>query len=145
VKTSGFSLIEVLVATAVVTVGVASLAQLFVTAAHANRMAATTAVTLLLAVQRMEALASGPVTVPSPSDTLSLNTSGYVDYLDETGVSLGVSSTTPPAGTAYICRWSIASLPESAMAGVVVQVIVLSWPELVTQTRLVTMKTRSVT
>jgi prepilin-type N-terminal cleavage/methylation domain-containing protein len=144
VKTSGFSLIEVLIATAVVTVGAASLAQLFMAAARANRMAAATAVTLLAAAQRMEMLTSGPVTLPSPPDALSVSTSGYVDYLDATGVSLGASSITPPSGTAFICRWSIVPLPESAMGGVVVQVIVLAWPDLASQTRLVTVKTRTV-
>lgn len=143
-KTSGFSLIEVLIATAIVTIGVASLAQLFVAAARANRLAAATGVTLLLASQRMEMLTGESITLPSPPDALSVSTSGYVDYLDATGVSLGAASIAPPPGTAYICRWSIAPLPESAMEGMVVQVVVLAWPGLARQTQLVTVRTRTV-
>jgi prepilin-type N-terminal cleavage/methylation domain-containing protein len=144
VKTSGFSLIEVLIATAVVTVGVAVVAQIVVAASHANRMAAATAVTVLLAAQRMDTLTGTPVSVPSSPNTLSVSTPGYVDYLDATGVSLDASSVVPPPATAYICRWSIALLPGSASGGVVVQVVVLTWPDFAGQTRLVTVKTRTV-
>ena len=55
-KAAGFSLVEVLVATAVVTVGVASVAQLFTVSARANRIANATTMTLLLAQQKMEEL-----------------------------------------------------------------------------------------
>ena len=46
---SGFSLLEVLVATTLVTVGVAALAQMFVLGMHANHMAGTTTIATLLA------------------------------------------------------------------------------------------------
>ena len=143
-------------ATAVVTVGVASLAQLFVVSARANRIATTTSMTLLLAVQRMEELLGEPTSTPSPPGALSPSTPGdpgdpgdlrYVDYLDPSGVSLGVTSVTlpagtPPPGTAYICRWSIAPLPDSPVTAVVVQVLVTPWPYMAGQTRLVSVKTR---
>jgi prepilin-type N-terminal cleavage/methylation domain-containing protein len=141
-KDAGFSLIEVLVAAAVVAVGVASLAQLFVVSAHANRIATTTSVTLLLAEQKMEELLSaGPPGVPG-----DLRNQTYVDYLDPSGVSLGISSTspqgTPPPGTAYICRWSIAPLPDRPVTVVVIQVLVTPWPHFAGETRLVSVKTR---
>lgn len=146
-KTAGFSLIEVLVATAVVTVGVASLAQLFVVSVHANRIANTTSAALLLAVQKMEEVLAETGSSPSPPGALSVSTAGYVDYLDPSGVSLGITTSslppgTPPPGTAYICRWSITPLPDSPVTAIVVQVLVTPWPLIAGQTRLVTVKTR---
>jgi len=125
---AGFSLIEVLVATAIITVGVASLAQLFGAAANANRLAATTSTTLLLAEQKMEQLRSETGLSASPPGALSVDTAGYVDYLDQSGVPLGTDSMTVPAGTAYICRWSIEPLPSSPVNTIVLQVSVISWP-----------------
>jgi prepilin-type N-terminal cleavage/methylation domain-containing protein len=142
VRSAGFSIIEVLVAMAIVIAGVASLAQLFVASAYVNRVANTTSVTVLLAEQKMEELLGETGLGPSPPGTLSTNTAGYVDYLDASGVSLGVMSATPPLGTAYICRWSIAPLPGSPAAAIVVQVLVTRWPDTAGQTRLVTVKTR---
>ena len=127
---------------AIVIAGVASLAQLFVASAYVNRVANTTSVTLLLAEQKMEELLGETGLSPSPPGALSENTAGYVDYLDPSGVSLGVMSATPPLGTAYICRWSIAPLPDSPAAPIVVQVLVTRWPDTAGQTRLVSVKTR---
>jgi prepilin-type N-terminal cleavage/methylation domain-containing protein len=142
VRSAGFSIIEVLVAMAIVIAGVASLAQLFVASAYVNRVANTTSVTLLLAEQKMEELLGESGLGPSPPGALSANMAGHVDYLDASGVSLGVMSATPPLGTAYICRWSIAPLPDSPAAAMVVQVLVTLWPDTVGQTRLVSVKTR---
>ena len=69
-KTAGFSLIEVLIATAVLTLGVASLAQLVVVSARANRIANTTSAALLLAERKMEALIGETDPSPSPSGAL---------------------------------------------------------------------------
>ena len=141
-KTAGFSLIEVLVATAVITVGVASLAQLFVVSAHANRIANTTSITLLLAEQKMEELLGETDLNPSPPGTLLANTPGFIDYLDPSGVSLGVASIVPPPGVGFICRWSIDPLPSSAASTIVLQVLVFSSPHNPVHTRLVSVKFR---
>ena len=130
-------------ATAVVTVGVASLAQLLVASAHATRIANTTSVALLLAGQKMDELLGEPGLDPSPPGTLSGNTPGYVAYLDPGGASLGGSSVAPP-GAAFICRWSIEPLPNSAVNTMVVQVLVLNWPQNAGQARLVGVKLRKV-
>jgi hypothetical protein len=127
---------------AIVIAGVASLAQLFVASAYVNRVANTTSVTLLLAEQKMEELLGETGLSPSPPGALSENTAGYVDYLDPSGVSLGVISATPPLGTAYICRWSTAPLPDSPAAAIVVQVLVARWPDTAGRTRLISVKTR---
>lgn len=140
-------------ATAVVTVGVASLAQLFVVSARANRIATTTSMAVLLAGQKMEELVGEPASSPSPLGARSASTPSdpgdlrYVDYLDSSGVSLGITSITlpqgtPPPGTAYICRWSIAPLPDSPVTAIVIQVLVTPWPDIAGQTRLVSVKTR---
>jgi prepilin-type N-terminal cleavage/methylation domain-containing protein len=141
-KTAGFSLIEVLVATAITTVGVASLAQLFVVSARANRIANTTSATLLLAEQKMEELLGETDLNPSPPGTLSANTPGFIDYLDPSGVSLGVTSLVPPRGAAFICRWSVDPLPNSAFNTLVLQVLVFSSPHGAGQARLVSVKFR---
>jgi prepilin-type N-terminal cleavage/methylation domain-containing protein len=141
-KTAGFSLIEVLVATAVITVGVASLAQLVVVSTRANRIAATTTATLLLAEQKMEELVGEIDLMPSPSGALSANTPGFVDYLNPSGVPLGVTSVVPPQGAGFICRWSIDALPNSAANTLVLQVVVFSWPQNAGQTRLASVKFR---
>jgi prepilin-type N-terminal cleavage/methylation domain-containing protein len=125
---AGFSIIEVLVATAIVAVGLASLAQLFVSAANVNRLARMTSTAALLAGQKMEQLRGETGLGPSPPGALSANTPGYIDYLDPSGVSLGMTSVTPPAGAAYVCRWSIEPLPSSQVNTVVLQVLVSPWP-----------------
>jgi prepilin-type N-terminal cleavage/methylation domain-containing protein len=110
-KGAGFSLIEVLVATAVVAVGVTSLAQLFAVAARANRIATATTMTLLLAQQKMEELrADAAASSPSPPSALFANTPGYFDHIDRNGTSLGEDSTVPSAGAIYLRRWAVEPL-----------------------------------
>jgi Tfp pilus assembly protein PilV len=144
-KADGFSLVEVLVATAVVMVGVASLAQLVVVSAHASRLAVTTSMTVLLAGEKMEALLGESAWIPSPPAALSTSMPGFVDYLDSRGTSLGVTSITPPLETAYIRRWSIESLGDSPAPATVFQVLVIPWPSAFRQTRLVDVKTLKAT
>ena len=139
-KTAGFSLIEVLVATAVLTIGVASLAQLVVVSARANRIANTTSSALLLAERKMEELIVETNLSPSPPGALVVNTPGFIDYLDTSGVSLGVTSAVPPPGVGFICRWSIDPLPGSPANTLVFQVLVFNWPQHAGEARLVTAK-----
>lgn len=108
--TRGFSLLEVLIATTILTVSFAALAELCAMATRTNRSARTTTYAVILAQQKMEQLRSLtwgfdaiglPLTdtttdttvVPerdaggtglslSPADALGRNTDGYVDYLD---------------------------------------------------------------
>ena len=135
-KAAGFSLIEVLVATAVVAVGVASLAQLIVLSARANRIASTTSVTLLLAEQKMEELLSNPADPPNQS---------HVDYLGPWGASLGAETVPLPTGTppAYIRRWFTTPLGDGPGEAIAVEVLVAPWPDAAGQTRLVSVKTRT--
>jgi len=110
-KAAGFSLIEVLVATAIVAVAVASLAQLFIVSARTGRIAHATTTTVLLAQQKMEELrADATGSHPSPSAALSANTEGYFEYLDRIGVPVGGASFAPPGNAVYVRRWGVEPL-----------------------------------
>lgn len=147
----GFSLVEVLVATTVMTVGLVALAQLFAISTRSNTSAKATTFATVLAAQKMEQLrgltwgfdtlglpltdATSDITVvpekatggtglsPSPTTALGQNTDGYCDFLDANGNSLG-GGTTPPAGAIYIRRWSIEPLPTNPNDTIILQVLV---------------------
>ena len=154
-RAAGFTLIEVLVATTILIVALASLAQLFAVSTRTNATAKATSIALLLAEEKMEQLRSlewgfdtlglplsdnstdtaivpesatgGTGLSPSPSGALSANTPGFVDYLGPNGVSFGGGSPTPPAGAVYTRRWSIEPLPASPNDTLVLQVLVTPW------------------
>src|SRR5215207_3722562 len=137
---AGFSLVEVLLATTLLTVAIASLAQLFVISTRANTSARLTTFTTVLAQQKMEQLRSltwgfdslglpltdtstditsaiespsgGRGLTPSPAGALGENTDGYHDFLDVNGQSLG-GGTTPPANAIYVRRWTVEPLPTN--------------------------------
>ena len=148
----GFSLIEVLVATTVTTIGTLSLAQLCAMSVRLNQSAQTTTVATVLASQKMEQLralawtsdalgapisdlATDTTVVPhsssggtglsvSPPGTLGVNTPGYCDFLDENGRALG-GGTAPPATTAFVRRWSIAPGPAAPTDTLAIQISVI--------------------
>ena len=109
----GYSLLEVLIAVTIVAVGVAALAQLVGFAVHANLRARGTTVAAVLAQQKIEELlpTTGGDLQASPAGAL-VNT-GYADFADRTGRLLG-GGVAPPAGSAYLRRWSIDPLQNSA-------------------------------
>jgi prepilin-type N-terminal cleavage/methylation domain-containing protein len=148
----GFSLIEVLVATTVTTIGTLALAQLCVMSMRMNQDARATTLATVLASQKMEQLrglawtsdalgmpisdlAADTTVVPpassggtglsaSPSGTLGINTPGYFDFLDGNGRSLG-EGLAPPSATAFVRRWSIAPGPAAASDTLAIQVSVV--------------------
>jgi prepilin-type N-terminal cleavage/methylation domain-containing protein len=148
---SGFTLLEVLFATTILTVALTGLAQLFAVSTRANMSARSTTFASVLAEQKMEQLrglawgfdalglpqsdtstdltavpeqpTGGTGLSPSPSGALGANTQGYCDFLDANGNSLG-GGTTPPAGAAYIRRWSVEPLPTNPNNTLVLQVLV---------------------
>lgn len=131
----GFSLLETLVATTVLTVAVGGLAQLFILATRANRSAGATTHAVLLAQQKMEQLrsltwrfeddgspSSDAGLAPSPVNALDANASGYCDAVDRFGRVLdgGVAG-----GAAFFRRWSIEPLPSNPGNTIVLQVRVV--------------------
>ena len=148
---AGFSLVEVLLATTLLTVAVAALAQLFAISTRANSSARASTFTTVLAQQKMEQLRSltwgfdslglpltdtstnvtaavetptgGTGLTPSPAGTIGQNTAGYCDYLDANGQSLG-GGANAPANAVYLRRWSIEPLPTNPNNTLVLQVLV---------------------
>jgi type II secretory pathway pseudopilin PulG len=103
----GFSLVETLVATMLVTITLSALAQLFVLSAHANSDARRTTRAIILAGEKLEQLQDGASSVSgSPGGSLVRNVSGFCDFLDEQGRPFG-AGISAPAGTKYLRRWSI--------------------------------------
>lgn len=149
----GFTLIEVLVALAILTIAVLGLVQVLTSTARATALARRITVTSALAAQKLEQLRSLAWTVDvaglpigdtqtdttatperssggrglaaSPSDALNANTTGYCDFLDAEGRSLG-GGTAPPVAAAYVRRWLIAPLPADPANSLVLQVRLLS-------------------
>lgn len=150
----GFSLIETLVATTLMTVALASLAQLFLISTKANQSARLTTNASVLAQQKMEQLRAltwgfdtiglplsdttsnltvvpeqpqgGPGLTPSPDGSLRRNVDGYCDFLDGRGQSLGGGSVAPP-NTVYVRRWSVEPLPTNPNNTLILQVMVTRW------------------
>jgi type II secretory pathway pseudopilin PulG len=147
----GFSLIETVVATALLATAVVSLAQLFGLATSTNTSARKTTYATVLAEQKLEELralawgydaaglpfsdtssdtAAVPETAtggtgltPSPAGVLDRNIAGYVDHVDQSGNKLG-GGETPPAGALYTRRWAVQPLPSNPRNTLVLQVLV---------------------
>ncbi|HEX7087874.1 MAG TPA: prepilin-type N-terminal cleavage/methylation domain-containing protein [Vicinamibacterales bacterium] len=88
---SGFSLVEVLASTAILSVALISLAQLFAISTSSNRSARTNTYAALLAEQKMEQLRG----LTWGYDTLGLPIS---DFTTDTSVAPPVEGCPPPAG-----------------------------------------------
>jgi type II secretory pathway pseudopilin PulG len=149
----GFSLIETMVATMLLASALVTTAQLLVIATRANTNSQRQTYTATLAKEKMEqlrglawgfdelglpvndftsnltvdpAVAVGGVGLqPSPGDSLSSNMTGYVDYLDRNGASLG-GGANAPAGTAFVRRWSVEPLPTNPNNTLILQVMVFN-------------------
>src|SRR5688500_2920851 len=151
-SSAGFSLAEVMVATALLATALVTLAQLFAVSTRSNIGSRNTTYAAVLAEQKLEelrALTCGfdstglPVTDtttntavnpdepdggtglnPSPAAALQENTNGYVDYVDQWGNKIGRGGATPPADAIYTRRWSITPLPTNPNNTIVLQVLV---------------------
>jgi type II secretory pathway pseudopilin PulG len=124
-RDDGFSLLEALVATSIMTVGVAALAQLAGWSLHANAQARRTSIAPVLAQQKVEELvaeAAAGGLAPSPAGTLASDVAGYCDFVDRAGRPLGAA---PAPDSAYARRWSIEPLPSSPAHTSILQVLVI--------------------
>jgi prepilin-type N-terminal cleavage/methylation domain-containing protein len=148
----GFTLVETLVATAILATVSLGVAQMFILATDQTRGGKFETTATTLAEQKMEQLRglswgydnqglglpetdtttnlavnppdnTGTGLNPSPTDVLEANTDGFVDYLDMNGQYLGTGAT-PPAGATYIRRWSVEPLPTNPNNTLVLQVFV---------------------
>ena len=149
---SGFSLIETLVATMLLAGVLVSTAQLMIIGTRSNISSHRSTYSTTLAQDKMEQLrglvwgfdelglpvndyttnlgvnppdATGVGLSPSPDDALASNITGYVDYVDREGTVLGGGGA-PPAGTVFVRRWSLESLPTNPNNTLILQVLVFS-------------------
>jgi len=148
---AGFSLLEVLVATALLASALVSLAQLFAMSTRSNIGSRNSTYAAVLAQQKLEELRSlawgfdqvglpisdittdttktpetavgGTGLSPSPQTSLSDNTDGWVDYIDAWGRKLG-GGTNPPQNAIYTRRWMVSPLPTNPNNTLVIQVLV---------------------
>ncbi|MGE3508506.1 MAG: prepilin-type N-terminal cleavage/methylation domain-containing protein [Vicinamibacterales bacterium] len=149
----GFSLLEVLVALALLAGGALGLLQLFSYSGRATVQARRITTASALAAQKLDQLRSltwgydasglpvgdgqtdtaarperasgGQGLSLSPANTLDANTSGYCDFLDATGQLLGGGTTAPPEA-AYVRRWAVRPLTADPADSLVIQVKLLS-------------------
>jgi hypothetical protein len=149
---SGFSLVEVMVASGLLATALIALAQLFAISTTANLSARHSTYAALLAEHKLEELRSltwgfdrdgllvtdtatntavnpetttgGTGLTPSPATALQENTPGYVDYIDRFGNKVGTGGQSPPGDAIYTRRWSIEPLPTNPNNTIVLQVLV---------------------
>jgi prepilin-type N-terminal cleavage/methylation domain-containing protein len=138
---AGFTLVEVLIALALLTTVSIAVARLFAVAATAGAAARDQTSTVILASAKLEQLRSltwaydpsasspiprsdttanlsvdppddsGPGLMASPAGTLTSSMPPFVDYLDLQGRWVG-NGTAPPSGAVFIRRWSVQPLPQ---------------------------------
>ena len=151
-RQAGFSLLEVTIATGIMAGALMALGQMFAVSVSNNAAARSLSYSTVLAEQKMEQLrgltwgfdtlglpvsdtttntaaanvetpTGGTGLTPSPSGTLTSNTNGWVDYVDQFGNILG-GGTTPPANTVFTRRWAIEPLPSNPNNTLVIHVLV---------------------
>ena len=134
----GFSLLEVLVAIAIISVAVTAGAQLIGMAVAANARARRVTRAAILAAQKLEELRGARFAVDdegavfadgrladAPPGALATDTAGYCDYFN--GFGEPVPGGPPrPAGAAIVRRWTVAPaepMPDELLA---IQVVVVA-------------------
>jgi prepilin-type N-terminal cleavage/methylation domain-containing protein len=146
----GFSLVEVLVAMLLIATTAAGVGELCAIAAASTRAARNHTWATWLAGDKVEQLraltwafaanglpvsdtttdlsmqpatSSGSGLSPSPAGSLARSVSGYVDYLDGSGLWVGAGLTLPSRAV-YVRRWSIEPLPANPADTLILQVLV---------------------
>jgi type II secretory pathway pseudopilin PulG len=147
----GITLVEVLVAAAILTIVATSLVSVAIAASVATWRARQHTLATVLAAERIEQLrslawgagaasaptplsdvstdlsrtpasAGGPGLTASPASSLSADTPGYVDFLDASGRWVGAGPSVP-ADAVFVRRWRVSPLTGSADA-LVLEVVV---------------------
>jgi prepilin-type N-terminal cleavage/methylation domain-containing protein len=109
----GFTLIEVLVAMALVAVAGAAFLSLMEISGVNVRDARIDAIETLAAQSKMAELRADPATFAGGS--LNANLAGYSDFVTNDGLFAGAGAPAPPSA-AYQRRWSVAPAPLDAAA-----------------------------
>jgi prepilin-type N-terminal cleavage/methylation domain-containing protein len=102
----GFSLVECLVATALLATAIVSLGQLIAMSAANAGAAHDSTFAALLAQRKVDEWRGLPASDLVESCGGEAVSSSCVDYLDANGELIAAGGSTPPAGTAYVLRWS---------------------------------------
>ena len=150
-RSAGYALIETLVAAAIVVALAAGVAQVALLTGAAVQASGAQGRALFLAVQKIEQLQSLAWTfdadlqpVSDESTSLAFDPpapggrglqasgpvtgtggDGYVDYLDRDGRWIGTGPQ-PPAGTAFVRRWSVSPLAAAGGDPLLLQVVVVA-------------------
>ena len=119
---SGFSLLEVLMAVALLAGALVALAQLCAIATSANVVARGTTVAVVLATAKIEQLRQD--VAHAAGGSLESDLAGFSDAFDAGGRSLGVGLP-PPQGAAFVRRWSVQPLASDPVRSRLCQVRVL--------------------
>jgi hypothetical protein len=121
----GFSILEAVIAIGIMTSAVVVLGGVMATATANNLLARNVSVASVAAVQKIEQLRTieWDGAALSPTQSLDENMSGWVEFLDSGGVVIG-GTTTPPAGTVFIRRWSVAPHAAAVDDARVIEVLV---------------------
>jgi prepilin-type N-terminal cleavage/methylation domain-containing protein len=112
-RTDGFTLIEALVATTILTIGVVSVAYLTLASRNSSQSALRITTAAVLAQDEMERLRAAPWPAAASAQCC--------EYFDADAQSLAAGGS-PPPGTAYIRRSSIDPLPSNPGGACLVQV-----------------------
>ena len=134
---AGFTLLETLIATAILVTALAGVAQLFVLTMRTTRDSGSHGVALAAAQAKLETLRSlqlaygpagerltDPALEASPSQSLLEDTADYVDALDATGAVV----VDDDAGKAFIRRWAITPIDHEEPQAAVIEVCVFRSP-----------------
>ena len=137
-STSGFTLLETLIATSVLVTVLAGIAQLLIFSTQFAGNSGRRGLAVLAAQAKIEDLrarrfgfdaegdpVSDPVLAPSPPDTLSGDVEGYSEALDSNADMISVDDKRP--GT-FSRRWAITPLDGMSPEAVVIEVCVFREP-----------------
>ena len=132
----GFTLLETVVATAILLTALAGIAQLFVLGTHLTRQASTSGIAVIAAQDKLEELrgltfaydaAGTPVTAtelsPSPSSSLDHDLDATVDWIDTAGQALDRAD-----DAALVRRWRISTIGAAPPDAIAIEVCVFKAP-----------------
>jgi len=160
---TGTTIVEALIATAMLVTVTSGVAGLLTWSTRAVAVAGSKTTAAWLAQQKLEQLialewmvdeggvvhsddstsvaidpmaASGPGLRPSPPSSLDVNTPEYMDYVSADGIWRGDAGP-PPAGAAFVRRWSLAPLAGDPLNTLVIAVSVRPLSEVSRDSRVV--------